>query len=266
MDEGLRLLGFDPGVAGPLRPGDRATLSLWWQTQRQLSKELALIISISQGDKAWVLSKPQLLGGTSYSTIDWPRGVVVRTFVDLRLPPDVLAGEYALGLRLSDAESGMPLSADWHFGKLQVTGRTRSFEVPPLANASQADFGERMTLLGFDLDLSQAAVEDGMIRLTLYWQAQSEMETAYKVFVHLLDDADQIIAQVDREPQGGNAPTTGWLSGEVVIDRIELATTEAMFATQSIAIGLYDPLTGERVPVLNTDGSVVSDNVMLDLH
>ncbi len=190
---------------------------------------------------------------------------MVRTFVDLRLPPDAQAGEYNLALRLLDAESGMPLAADWRLGQLQVTGRTRRFEVPPMTNATQSDFGERVTLLGYDLDLSQAGA-GGAIKLTLYWQAQTEMETAYKVFVHLLDDSEQIIAQVDREPQEGNAPTTGWLSGEVVVDEIEVAVTETMFATQSIAVGLYDPQTGKRVPVLNTYGFAVSDNVMLDLQ
>ncbi|MEJ2557231.1 MAG: hypothetical protein P8186_13565 [Anaerolineae bacterium] len=259
--EGLRLLGVDPGFAGPVRPGDRMTLSLWWQTQEPLSKNLAVMVGIGQGEHAWSLSEPQPLGGASYPTPDWPTGAVVRTFVDLRLPAAVETGDYNLGLRLLDIESGAPLT-DWILGPIQVTGRVRNFETPAMIHAVGANFGEQVTLLGYDLDLSPNE-EGGTARLILYWQSQKEMETAYKVFVHLLDADGVIIAQVDREPQAGVAPTTGWLAGEVVTDEIEMPVTERMAATQSIAVGLYDPLTGERVSVLDAAGVVVGDRVLI---
>ncbi len=264
VGEGLRLLGFDPGFAGPVRPGDRRTLSLWWQTREPLSKNLAVIVGMGQGEQAWSLSEPQPLGGTGYPTADWPAGAVVRTFVDLRLPAAVETGDYNLGLRLIDIESGTPL-ADWVLGPIQVTGRARNFEIPPMMHSVGANFGQQVRLLGYDLDLSHSET-GGTVRLILYWQAQTEMETAYKVFVHLLDADGMIVTQVDREPQAGVAPTTGWLAGEVVADEIEVPITEAMAATQSIAVGLYDPLTGKRVPVLNTAGVVVGDRVVVSVR
>ncbi len=264
VGDGLRLLGFDPGFAGPVRPGDRMTLSLWWQTQEPLSKNLAVMVGIGQGEQAWPLSEPQPLGGASYPTPDWPAGAVVRTFVDLRLPAAVETGDYNLGLRLLDIESGAPLT-DWIMGSIQVTGRTRNFEIPPMIHAVGADFGEQVTLLGYDLDLSPNE-EGGTARLILYWQAQKEMETAYKVFVHLLDADGTIIAQVDREPQAGVTPTTGWLADEVVTDEIEMPVTEIMAATQSIAVGLYDPLTGERLSTLDAAGVVVGDRVLIPVR
>jgi hypothetical protein len=264
VGDGLRLLGFDPGFVGPLRPGDRRTLTLWWQTWEPLSKNLAVIVGIGQGEQAWPLSEPQPLGGAGYPTSDWPVGAAVRTFVDLRLPAAVETGDYNLGLRLVDIESGTPL-ADWVLGPIQVTGRARSFEIPPMMHPVGADFGEQVTLLGYDLDLSPSE-EGGTVRLVLYWQAQKEMGTAYKVFVHLLDAGGVIVAQIDREPQAGVAPTTSWLAGEIVVDEIEVPVTEATVATQSIAVGLYDPLTGKRVPVLNSAGVVVGDRVMVSIR
>jgi hypothetical protein len=152
--------------------------------------------------------------------------------------------------------------ADWLLGQMQVTGRARIFEVPPVTHIVEADFDEQVTLLGYDLDLGQVEAGDPA-KLTLYWQAQREMETAYKVFVHLLDTNGAIVTQVDQEPQAGEAPITGWLAGEVVVDDIEIAVTGDMAATQSIAVGLYNPLTGERLAVLNTDGIILGDSVML---
>jgi hypothetical protein len=261
MGDGLRLLGFDPGFAGAVRPGDRMTLSLWWQAREPLSKNLAVMVGIGQGERAWPLSEPQPLGGVSYPTPDWPAGALVRTFVDLRLPAAVETGDYNLGLRLLDIERGTPLT-DWILGSIQVTGRARNFEIPPMMHSVGANFGEQVMLLGYDLDLSHRE-EGGTVRLILYWQAQKEMETAYKVFVHMLDADGVIIAQVDREPQVGAAPTTGWLEGEVVTDEIEMPVTEMMAATQSIAVGLYDPLTGERVSVLDAAGVVAGDRVLI---
>ncbi len=262
--DGLRLLGIDPGFTGPLRPGDQATLSLWWQTQRPLSKNVAVIVGIGQGKKAWELSEPQPIGGAYYPTSDWPAGAVLRTFVDLRLPPDVEPGTYSLGLRLLDVETEDP-QTDWLVGQMQVKGRARIFEAPQMAHSIETNFGDQITLLGYDLNLLHAEKAGG-VQLTLYWQAQREMETAYKVFVHLLDGSGQIVTQVDREPQAGEAPTTGWLAGEVVVDEIEIPVTGVVATTQSVAVGLYDPVTGRRVPVLNIDGSAVSDSVMFSVH
>jgi hypothetical protein len=184
--------------------------------------------------------------------------------VDLRLPPELETGDFNLVLHLLDADSGTPL-ADWRLGKMQVTGRTRTFEIPPLTHRVGADFDGQVTLVGYDLDLAEIG-KGGPAKLILYWQAQAEMETAYVVFVHLLDEAQQIVTQVDQEPQNGEAPTTGWLAGEVVSDEIEVPVSEEMAGVRSIAVGLYDPSTGKRVPVLNVEGVTMGDHVTLPIH
>jgi 4-amino-4-deoxy-L-arabinose transferase-like glycosyltransferase len=261
VGDGLRLLGIDPGIVGPLRPGDRATLSLWWQAIEAPSRNLAVIIGMGRAENAWPLSELCPLGGPHFPTHDWSVGTVVRTFIDLRLPPDVETGDYKLGMRLLDMDNDSA-PADWVLGKIQVIGRTRNFEVPPMRYSLGANFGGQVTLLGYEPDLSQVE-EGGAARLTLYWQAQQEIGTAYKVFVHLLDESRQIVTQVDREPQGGETPTTGWLAGEVIVDKVEIPVSANITAVRSIAVGLYDPLTGKRVPVLSADGFPDGDHVTL---
>jgi hypothetical protein len=257
---GLRLLGFDSGFAGPLRPGSRAALSLWWQATQPLSQNLAVAVGIGHGERAWPLNKqPQPLGGSNYPSRDWPAGTVIRTFVDLRVPADVEAGKLNLGLRLVNAESGASLS-DWLLGQVDVAVRTRSFEAPTMMYSLGANFGNQATLLGYDLDLTNFKV-DSPVQLTLYWQAQKGMDTAYRVFVHLLEPTGGIVVQMDQEPQAGDAPTTGWLAGEVVKDDIVMKVSGAATTAHEIAIGLYDPATGTRVPVLDASGAVIGDSV-----
>ncbi len=259
MGGGLHLLGFDPGFTGPLRPGSQAALSLWWQATQPLPQNLAVALGIGLGEQAWSLNKPQPLGGSDYPSRDWPAGTVVRTFVDLRVPADVEAGKLNLGLRLVNAENGDSL-ADWLLGQVDVVGRTRSFEAPKMKYPLGANFGNQATLLGYDLDLTDFQV-DSPVRLTLYWQAQKGMNTAYRVFVHLLEPTGGIVVQMDREPQAGDAPTTGWLAGEVVKDDIVMKVSGAATTAHAIAIGLYDPATGARVPVLDASGAVIGDSV-----
>lgn len=264
VGDGLWLLGFDPGFTGPLRPGDLVTLSLWWQADEPPSKDLAVIVGMGRGEQAWPLSELQPLGGADYPTRDWPAGAVVRTLVDLHVPRDVETGEYNLGVRLLDAESRITL-ADWVLGRTEVMGRTRDFNVPSMMHRVGANFGRQVTLLGYDVDQSRVG-EGGPVQLNLYWQAQREIDTDYKVFVHVLDESQQIVSQVDREPQGGEAPMSGWLAGEVVMDEIEVSMTAEMIGVRSIAVGLYDQITGKRVPVLNVEGATVGDHVMLPIR
>lgn len=254
--DSLLLLGFDPGFAGPLRPGEKVTLSLWWQAKEGPSQNLGVVIGMGQEDQTWPLSQPQPLGGADYPTGNWPAGAVVRTLVDLRLPPNVDTGEYNLGLRLLNLDTSQPL-ADWLLDRIQVEGRARSFETPPITNELDANFDDQVRLLGYDLDMLQ---DKQALGLTLYWQAQKEMQTAYKVFVHVLDADGDIISQVDQEPQAGAAPTTGWLAGEVVVDMMEIPLPESDQMLR-VALGLYDPVSGKRLSLNRTEG----DAVMLKL-
>ena len=130
---------------------------------------------------------------------------------------------------------------------------------PPIGHRLDVSLdGGALTLLGYDLDLTQVEA-GGPVRLTLYWQAQKEMEKAYIVFVHLLDESGRIVAQVDRDPQAGEAPTAGWLAGEVVEDRIEILP-EGLERVNKIALGLYDPVNGARLPLRETgDDALVLD-------
>jgi hypothetical protein len=86
--------------------------------------------------------------------------------------------------------------------------------------------------------------------LTLYWRAEAEMRTNYTVFTQLLDPAKQVVAQVDLQPQGGSAPTTTWLPGEIVADSYKLPLpADLPPGDYRLITGMYDPATGERLPV-----------------
>jgi hypothetical protein len=88
----------------------------------------------------------------------------------------------------------------------------------------------------------------GTLDLTLHWQALASADRAYTVFVHLLDEAGNVKGYGDSEPGSGAYPTTGWLPGEYLADLHTVTIApDALPGAYRIAVGLYDPATGERL-------------------
>lgn len=92
------------------------------------------------------------------------------------------------------------------------------------------------------------------------------MATDYTVFVHLLGPDGQVWGQVDLAPGGGQRPTSGWLPGEVIVDRYTVPVEAgAPSGIYRIEIGLYEAETGQRLPVTDAKGTPLPDDrVLLD--
>jgi hypothetical protein len=89
------------------------------------------------------------------------------------------------------------------------------------------------------------------LSLTLLWRAEAEMETAYRVFVHLVDGNGRLLAQSDAEPVNWTRPTPGWAPGEYLVDPHTLADLSSILGDAprplTLRIGLYDPDTNQRL-------------------
>ncbi len=116
-----------------------------------------------------------------------------------------------------------------------------------------AVFGAVARLVGFDAP--QATLGPGQsLRLTLYWQAIQPDHANYKVFVHLMNPADDtaagILAQIDEAPLAGTDPFWIWRSGETVSEPITLdIPPQAKAGNYLLLAGLYNADTGERLPI-----------------
>ena len=86
------------------------------------------------------------------------------------------------------------------------------------------------------------------------WYTDGSAEGDYKVFVHVLDGNDQIVAQADTYPGNGTLPPGNWLPG-VLHDRIVVDLGETPPGHYRVAMGLYNPYTLERLQPEGGDGS-----------
>ncbi len=91
-------------------------------------------------------------------------------------------------------------------------------------------------------------------RLTLYWQASTPLTTSYTVFVHSLDVEGALIDGADSPPLGNHYPTTAWRPGEIVQDGRFVPPGDRY------RVGLYDPVSGQRLPAFAADGTRLSDD------
>lgn len=86
--------------------------------------------------------------------------------------------------------------------------------------------------------------------LALHWESLRPVDYNYQVFVHLLDVNDEKLAQRDGQPVLWLRPTSTWQPGEEIVDRYALLLPDDLpIGSYTIAVGLYDPVSGLRLPV-----------------
>jgi hypothetical protein len=135
------------------------------------------------------------------------------------------------------------------------------------SRAAGATFGDPpiSRLIGYDVD--DGANPERGVTVTLYWESLGAAPLSYMTFVHLSGPDGRPVAQRDDFPLGGERPTTTWRAGEVLIDHYEIAVPPAARGgSYPLRVGLYDPATGERLPVVDSAGArLPTDQATLDV-
>ena len=130
-------------------------------------------------------------------------------------------------------------------------------------NPLPASFADQIDLLGYNFSDHQI-VRGETLDLTLFWSPRGRPAHDYTVFVHLLDSSGQLRAQADSPAASGKYPTSVWDAGEVIADLHTLSLAPDLPAGEyKIAIGLYDPRTGQRVMRLDKKGNAAGDFVTI---
>jgi hypothetical protein len=260
----LTLLGHDRD-RGDLRPGETLALSLYWQATGQMDDEILVSLWLEGEGERVPLWEGHPVHGL-YPFREWEMAEFVRDRYALRLPTNVPAGDYDLRLALLAPDDSPLLTADGapalSLSTIHVQATDRLWAPSPFAYPVGAKLGDAVELLGYDLD-RQNAKPGETVHLTLVWRCLNEMDVAYTVFTHLLDEDERIRGQRDNPPVGGSYPTTLWVSGEVVVDEYDIEIqADAQPGAHVIEVGMYDPANLERLPVLDPTGAV-GDRILL---
>ncbi|MBN1582964.1 MAG: glycosyltransferase family 39 protein [Anaerolineae bacterium] len=267
----LAYLGSDRDRSD-LRPGETLALTLYWQTLRTVDQDSLVSVWLAGPSEPLSLWQGYPVRG-SYPFTRWQAGEFIRDRYALRIPTDTPSGDYELRLALLDEEGTPRLgdkddAASLSLGTLHIHVADRrweppSFEYPIEARLGNADQEQpQIELLGYSLDRQQS--EPGAtLHLTLVWKCLDEMDIAYTVFTHLLDQHEQVRGQKDNTPVNGTYPTTLWIPGEIVVDEYDIpVAADAAAGEYAIEVGMYDLKTMQRLTMFDPTGAV-GDRILL---
>lgn len=152
----------------------------------------------------------------------------------------------------------------WCFPQIEST---RSWLHPyPFTEGLQPQsvaFGDALELLGYRLATPET-VPGSPVELTLYWHARQRVTANYTVFVHLLDQGEEIHGQRDSQPVGGAYPTMFWSPEKAVEDRYVVPVSgDAPAGQYRLVVGLYDLATLQRLPAFDSGGRRLDDDRVL---
>ena len=254
------------GVTFPdqeLEPG--ATLDAWIEVAVTASQEedytLTVYLQDSQTYEVQEVTKEVPFSGL-YGSKRWQPGDHLRIPVRLAVPAELAPGTYRLGVSFFDPsrDGGVPLAAqpdvlspELLAGWLRVGLPAQPRPAYPLfEQAVTAQWENGIALTGMDLP-EEATPAGASLPLQLHWQTAQPVLRDLTVFVHLLDENGEIVAQRDERPFGGRWPTTVWPAGQRFVDLMEVALPEDLPAGRyALRLGLYD--ANGRIPLVSNQG------------
>ena len=225
----------DLAVAGvPIYQLDQPTYTLMGTNDIHTRKFNATTSLIASAGQTWLaiadsqLIEPELM--TLFDGITPPASLrSIGSDIPYRLY------HFDLGKRLLEAASQSEQAAIWGSGLYPDLADVHAAPLP-------IQFGQTAQLLGFRTITESLP---GQVAVVTYWQASNQITATLVLFVHATNAAGQIVAAGDRL----DAPTRYWQTGDLIaqVNRLSLPSHAGRVW---IEIGLYDPVSGERQPVL----------------
>ncbi len=126
-------------------------------------------------------------------------------------------------------------------------------DVPQVSQSLSARLGQNIALDAVNWQIIGREEISQTLQVTLHWRAINPVEESFKVFVHILDENGDLIAQDDSVPVNWFLPTNVWQPGDVVIDRHQVVLPPDSQVSE-IRIGMYHPESMDRLNVLVLDG------------
>jgi 4-amino-4-deoxy-L-arabinose transferase-like glycosyltransferase len=262
------LLGYDLG-ANRAEPGGGVPLTLYWQALDWMGEEYTIFNKLIAADQT-VHGGRDRFPRENYSTLYWVPGEIITDSFAVPVASDAPPGVYRLSIGLYKKVNGqavsLPLVQDGQVSEISSVdiGPIKIGGPPPGLTLRSATpqfalnqpFGDtpNIVLLGYDLEVvREEAIH--LLKLNLYWRSDAPVMVDYTTFVHVLNQAGDVVAQKDQPPLGGAYPTTLWDAGEIIADEVIVSLPADSYR---LAVGLYDFQSGQRLVVPGTPDNSVS--------
>lgn len=258
----VTLLGYDPPEQ-VLTAESPAWLTLYWQAEDRPADywlNLRLVDPTGREVVCWQ-GQP---GRGYYPTRDWRPGEIIKDVWALQVDPDTPVERYTLQLSLSRRQANeaqtavgetrmecpLPATGDWtSLGQVEVWPQPVNYEVPPMQAELRANFGDRLTLLGYNLYVDTGGGGEAHLSPYLYWQSPAELEQAFDLRLTLRPGGSDRVEKEWVLPLGAGEPKTLWKAGEIFGAIYQLDINVARSGSYDLDIALVDRASGRVVPV-----------------
>ncbi|MGC9360143.1 MAG: hypothetical protein ACP5G7_07190, partial [Anaerolineae bacterium] len=230
FDDSLYLLGYQAPLEADAKSG-AFDITLYWLCTDQPDHDYVHSLSIIGPDGALLGRIETLPANGTYPTTLWqPAEVIVERYrLELDQPTNqpVSASLRMVVRRLSDGTAVSPVDSRGNeLGSNAAIGHVRVPPVTPISyqpeHVMDMSFGDMVILEGYDVHPSQPT-PSRFWEVALYWHVEHIVVDDWNVFVHLVDEDGNLIAQGDSQPLAGALPTPFWRPGDHLVDRHRLA-------------------------------------------
>lgn len=112
-----------------------------------------------------------------------------------------------------------------------------------------------------NVELPDEVFAGDTISVTLTWHALEQMEKPRTVFLHMLDDRGEIVAEHNAQPLDGKFPINGWVRGDWIRDPKQISLENVAAGTYRLEIGVWDETTWQRLGVYDRGNQLFGDRV-----
>jgi 4-amino-4-deoxy-L-arabinose transferase-like glycosyltransferase len=256
---GMRLLGVDLPQGAAMETGKPLPLTLYFTTDAPVPEDYTLFLHVSGAGDRLLYQFDGVPAQGRHPTRQWIPG---RVFADTHTitvddsAEDGLAtlsmGFYPIAdpstrVEVYDA-NGRPIGDRLILAPLRLHSQTAA---PPPAPARPVGVWQN----GIVLAEAQLATDvQGLpAGVALTWTPTATIQSDYTVFVQVLDADNNILAQLDSQPQAANYPTSTWRAGDVIADT--LAWQGEVRTWDRVILGLYGA-DGVRLPLVQGGDAV----------
>jgi 4-amino-4-deoxy-L-arabinose transferase-like glycosyltransferase len=268
--DALALVGYRLPEA-TAHPGEITEITLYWQCLGKMEEDYTISVQLLDPSLVFYGGVASYPGRGNEGTQFWEPGEIIEDRYLVRIGDDFPAPAFAM-IKVEVFQHGtyafLPLatprgqveSGGAVFGRLRVVDP--SIRQGVSGRSVGVVFGEAIALAGQHVEGAFQAGSE--IAVSLRWRALAPPDQDYTVFVHLLDQSGEILAQTDGQPLAGRYPTSLWRTGDTVQD-VHLITIPANLpvGAYQLAIGIYRLETLQRLAATDAGGTPLEQNQYL---
>lgn len=225
-------------------------------------------VAFFDGDTTIAFAEGERLAVSPLSPLTSPHQSFITPEYGAKPEPDILSQDGSLAFDVSRIESSeivhgrLDLSAsgsvylwpDNAFSRGELTGWADPASYP-------VNFGGLVALSGIELSDRTVAPEFDGVNLQLFLQPLVEHpDLPLSVFVHVYRQNNSRL-HAQRDLMG--MPPSQWLPGVVIVQDNFIVMGRTRPGWYVVAVGVYNVVTGERLPILNASGAVLGDRVLI---